>query len=142
MHPAERTSGNTRMGSPEERPLLLIIADRKERALILAELQERGYDVRALPGIVLAVGYLVRRPRVVPRLVIVDVVGDPDVNEHTLGDLLALTPHSPWVVITSATRAFAGHTLLKNRKVTLLSRPVTVGDVVKAVEQALKALEG
>lgn len=121
----------------EERPLLLIVVDWKERALILAELQERGYDVRALPGIVPAIGYLIRRPHLVPRLIILDITDDPDVNERTLKDLMELASHCPWVVITSATRSFTGRPLLQNKRAVLLSRPLAVGAIVEAVEQAL-----
>lgn len=122
----------------EERPILLIMTHWRERALILAELQERGHDVRALPGIVPAIGYLVRRPKVRPRLVILDIADDADVGEHTLRDLLDLTSGAPWIVITSATRTFAGQELLQERRVTLLERPLRVEEVVLAAEALLK----
>ena len=125
----------------EERPVLLVAAAWKERALLLAELQERGFDVRAMPGIVPAIGFLVRRPRVVPRLVILDVGDDPDIGERTLRDLLELTEGSPWLVIASTTRTVDGWPLLTAKRATVLTRPVRVRDVVAAAEKLLSAQE-
>ncbi len=129
------------MRPTEEHPVLLVVANWRERAFILAELEERGHDVRAIPGIIPAIGFLIRRPHVQPDLVILDTSDDPDVNEQTLRDLLDLTGDCPWLVLASATRAFAGRPLLSNERVTLLTRPVRVEDVVTTAENILHAKE-
>ncbi len=126
------------MVSSDEHPILLVMTNWRERALILSELQEKGYDVRALPGIVPAIGYLVRRPGVRPQLVILDTVDDPDVGERTLRDLLDLTEEAPWIVITSATRTFTGQSLLHGQRITVLSRPLRVEEVVLAAKALLE----
>ncbi len=126
-------------GRSDAHPILLVAAPWKERAYLLAELQERGYEVRAVPGIHHAIGYLIRRPHVKPALVLLDVTDDPDLSPRTLRDLLALSAPSPWIVLTSATRALPDPSLLKEARVHVLRRPVAVGDVVARVEALLQA---
>ena len=128
----------------EEHPILLIATDWRERAFILAALEEQGYDVRALPGIVVAIGFLVRRPHVRPILVILDPSEDVDVTERTLADLRTLTEGAPWIVITPVTRALVGESFLSEVGATQLPRPVRVGDLITRVEELLnkKGSEG
>lgn len=117
---------------PEERPVLVIAAPWRERALLVAELQERGCDVRALPGIVYAIGYLVRRPHVRPAVVVVDVAEDPDISSRTVRDLLQLTEPSPWVVILPSTRKVEPD-LVSSPRIRRMKRPVSIGEVVETV---------
>lgn len=116
----------------EECPVLVVAAPWRERALIVAELQERGCDVRAVPGIVYAIGYLVRRPHVRPAVVVLDVAEDPDISPRTVQDLLQLTEPSPWVVILPSTRKVAPE-LFSSPRIRRLKRPVSVGEVVETV---------
>lgn len=128
-------------GSSDERPVFVVAAAWQERALLVAELQERGCEVRALPGIVPAIGYLVRRPHVRPAVVVLDVAEDPDISEQTLQDLLVVTEPSPWVVILPTTRKVDGDALAAPR-VMALTRPVSVGEVVDRVLSLLSQAEG
>jgi len=114
----------------EEQPVLLVAASWRERAFLLAELEERGYTVRALPGIIQAIGALVRHPHVRPSLVILDLAADPGITERALADLLDLTAPAPWIVIQPTTRRAPGQHLLHSPRVHLFPRPVRVGDIV------------
>ncbi len=125
----------------EGAPILLVVASWRERALLLAELQERGYPVRALPGIIHAVGYLIRHPDLHPRLVILDVAADPEISERTLADLLELTAPAPWILVGSSTRKVPGQETLPLSRVHLLQRPVRVRDIV-ALAATLLGTEG
>ncbi len=122
----------------EEHPILLIAAPWKDRAYLLAELQERGYEVRSFPGIVTAIGYLIRRPRVQPVLVVLDVVDDPDISTRTLEDLFAMTESVPWLVIASRLHPLPDTSVLHAPRVQVMYRPVRVGTVVEQVEQLLR----
>lgn len=122
---------------PKEHPILLIATDWRERAFILATLEEQGYDVRALPGIVIAIGFLIRRPHVHPSLIILDTNEDPDINERTLADLQVLGGDAPWIVITPVTRRVVGESFLSEMGATRISRPVRVGDLITLVKQLL-----
>lgn len=122
----------------EEHPIFLIAAPWKDRAYILAELQERGYEVRSFTGIIPAIGYLVRRPRVHPVLVILDVVGDPGVSPRTVEDLFAMTEEASWLVLASRTQALPDTEVLRTPRVRVLYRPVQVGDIVAHVEHTLR----
>ena len=134
---SEQSGHHERAGFSENRPILLVVVPWKERALLLAELQERGHEVRALPGIVHAIGYVIRRPQVQPALVVLDVNDDPDISARTLRDLAELTEGAPWVIITSATRRVDGLDALPQGQVHTLRRPVRVEDVVNAVATCL-----
>ncbi|NPA91990.1 MAG: hypothetical protein GXO55_11205 [Chloroflexi bacterium] len=126
-------------GFDELQPILLIATPWRSRAYILAELQERGYEVRALPGIHLALGYLIRRPQVRPALVILDPEGDPDFSREKIRDLLEITDPAPWLVITSGIRPISWPELTQSDRVQLIKRPVTIGDIIRQVEQYLPA---
>lgn len=125
-------------GFREEAPVLLVATPWQSRAYILAELQERGYEVRALPGIRHAIGYLVRCPHVHPALVILDSLDDPDLTPQAVEDLRALTGRVPWVIVLSALQRGALTSLVERPHVHLLVRPVRVGDIISLVTRLVE----
>ncbi len=125
-------------GFDELHPILLVATPWRARTYILAELQERGYEVRALPGIHHALGYLIRRPAVQPVLVVLDTTGDPDLGPETARDLFEMTAPAPWVVITSAVHENLPEEMTASPRVHVLRRPVTVGDVVAKIVELLQ----
>ncbi len=122
-----------RPGFDEYRPIMLVAAPWQARTYILAELQEQGYEVRSLPGIRHALGYLVRRPRVHPALIVLDTMGDPDLNARTAHDLFAITAPAHWVVIASAVRENLPEDIITSSRVHVLRRPLAVEDVVNTI---------
>ncbi len=125
----------------EEHPILLVAAPWKDRAYLLAELQERGYEVRAFPSIVAAIGYLVRRPRVHPALVILDIGEDPDISSRTIEDLFSITEDAPWLVIASRVHPLPEVRVLHAPRVHIVYRPVRVGSIVAQAERLLQEFE-
>ncbi len=133
MKPAEQKGP----GFDARHPILLIAAQWRPRAYILAELQELGYEVRALPGIHFALGYLIRRPQVHPALVILDTEEDPDLTPERLEDMLAITEPAPWLVITSGTRPVPPVLARAAPRVHILKRPISIGQVVERARALL-----
>lgn len=116
---------------PEE--LLLVAADGHARALLLAELQEAGYNVVALPSLEVALAALATG-RVRPALVVLDTQGDPSADPRGIGQLLNfLEEDVPLVLVVGAYDARALAPL--RARAAWLSRPLRVGDVVAAVRQ-------
>ncbi len=133
------------MGQPgfdEWQPILLIAAPWRSRAYILAELQEQGYEVRALPGIHLALGYLIRRPAIRPALVILDTEKDPDLTWERVRDLLEITNPAPWLIITSGVRPLSWPLGEHARRVHVLKRPVSIGQIVEKAKALLESAQG
>lgn len=120
--------------------VLLIAADWRSRALILAELQERGLEVTALPGLRLGLKALIRG-RLAPRALLIDVWDDDFASPQTVGDALALLPQAP-VVLVVGTWDRARYEDLAGGQVTLLVRPVSVGEIVSAMCERLKEVNG
>lgn len=121
----------------DEDEVLLIAADGRSRALLLAELQEAGYDVVALPSLEVALAALAT-DRVRPALVVLDTQSDPRADPRGIGQLLNfLEEDVPLVLVVGAydTHALAP---LRARAAAWLSRPLRVGDVVATVRQLLK----
>jgi len=121
------------MTEPE---LLLIAADGHTRALLLAELQETGYNVVALPSLEVALAALATG-RVRPALVVLDTQGDPRAGPRGVGQLLNfLEEDVPLVLVVGA---YDAHALapLRARVAAWLPRPLRVGDVVSAVRRIL-----
>ncbi|RME12649.1 MAG: response regulator [Ardenticatenia bacterium] len=118
-----------------ERRLLLLSRDWQTRALVLAELKERGYEVLALPGLTWGVKALVQG-RVEPPLIIVDSRDDPDVTPETVRALHRMAPRAPIILLTTV---FDRATLepIRPEVAAFLVRPFTVGEVVEAVERLL-----
>lgn len=120
--------------SEQRSDILLISADRRSRALLLAELQEAGYDVVALPSLEVALAALAGG-RLSPALVVLDVQGDPDANPRRIGQLLNfLEEDVPSVLIVGAYDAQALSSL-RERVALWLSRPLRVGDVLTAIRR-------
>ena len=115
--------------------LLLIAADWQSRALAVAELQDRGYDVMALPGLRYAVKALVDE-RVVPLLIVLDVHDDEDATPRRVEQLLDLAPDAPLILIVGVYDR-ATWEPLRVRAAAWLQRPVSVGEVAEAVERVM-----
>ncbi len=116
--------------------LLLVAADGRTRALLLAELQEAGYNVVALPSLEVALAALATG-RVQPTLVLLDVQGDPRADPRGVAQLLNLLGEDvPLVLVVGAydARALAP---LRARVAAWLPRPLRVKDVIAAVRQIL-----
>ncbi len=123
---------------PEE--VLLVAADGRTRALLLAELQESGYNVVALPSLEVALAALATG-RVNPALVVLDVQGDPRADRRGIGQLLNfLEEDVPLVLVVGA---YDARTLapLRVRVAAWLSRPLRVGDIVTAVRRILRGAD-
>jgi len=134
---AKDAAAAQRPGYYEQAPILLVAVPWRSRTYILAELQEQGYEVRALPGIRYAIGYLVRRPDVHPALVILDTVDDPNLSEKTVADLHAITGDVPWVVLLSTQHDGQREFLVRHPRTRVLTRPVRVGDIITLVAETL-----
>jgi CheY-like chemotaxis protein len=120
---------------PEE--LLLIVADGRTRALLLAELQEAGYNVVALPSLEVALTALATG-RVRPTLVVLDTQGDPRANPRSVRQLLNfLEEDIPLVLVVGAYDA-PGLAPLRARAAAWLSRPLRIGDIVAAIQRVEK----
>lgn len=128
---------NETYDSEPARRLLLLAADWQTRTLTLAELQTRGYDVKALPGITWGIKALVQR-RIEPALVVLDTKDDADVTPERVRDLIRMLPNVPIILIVT-TFARSAYEPLRERVATLLVRPITIGDVVAAVVREVGA---
>ncbi len=122
------------MSEPE---LLLIAADGHTRALLLAELQETGYNVVALPSLEVALAALATG-RVRPALVVLDTQGDPRADPRGVGQLLNfLEEDVPLVLVVGAydARALAP---LRGRVAAWLPRPLRIADILTTIQRLLK----
>jgi DNA-binding NtrC family response regulator len=122
------------MTEPE---LLLIAADGHTRALLLAELQEAGYNVVALPSLEVALAALATG-RVNPALVLLDTQGDPRADPRGIGQLLNfLEDDIPLVLVVGA---YDAHALapLRSRVAAWLPRPLRIADILTTVRRLLK----
>ncbi len=115
--------------------ILLVAADWQSRALLLAELQEAGYAVRALPGLRQALRALIGR-RLRPRLILLDVHGDSDAAPPYAAQLADLAGGVPLVLLIGAFDAAAWGPFA-DRDAEILRRPVSVGQVAAAVRRRL-----
>jgi DNA-binding NtrC family response regulator len=122
------------MSEPE---LLLIAADGHTRALLLAELQEAGYNAVALPSLEVALAALATG-RVRPALVLLDTRGDPRADPRGVGQLVNfLEEDVPLVLIVGA---YDAHALapLRARVAAWLPRPLQIADILTTVRRLLK----
>ena len=122
------------MTEPE---LLLIAADGHTRALLLAELQETGYNVVALPSLEVALAAMATG-RVRPALVVLDTHGDPRADPRGVGQLLNfLEEDVPLVLVLGAydARALAP---LRARVAAWLPRPLRISDILTTIQRLLK----
>ncbi|HEY76770.1 MAG TPA: hypothetical protein G4O00_11430 [Thermoflexia bacterium] len=111
--------------------ILLIAAEWRTRALLLAELEEAGYDVVALPGVRWALVALAGG-RLTPALVVLDVTGDAEARPDQVHRLLRMLGDTPVVLLVGAydARTFAS---LRDQVAAWISRPLYLARVVDAV---------
>jgi len=120
-----------------ERELLLIAANGHTRALLLAELQEVGYNVVALPSLEVALAALATG-RVHPALVVLDTQGDLRADPRGVGQLLNfLEENVPLVLVVGAYDARA-LTPLRARVAAWLPRPLRIEDILTTIQRLLK----
>src|SRR5581483_26856 len=116
--------------------VLLVAGSRQSRALLLAELQERAFDVIAEPGLRFAARAVIVG-RLMPRCIVIDVQEDEDATPDRVAELLDTLPGVPAIVVTG-TYGREVWEPLRPRLAGLLHRPVTVGQIVAAVDRALQ----
>ncbi len=112
--------------------ILLISGDWRTRAFLLAELQEAGYNVTALPSVEVALSALASG-RLTPDLVLLDT--RPAVTRAQAEQVLYLLEEGvPLVLIVGAyeARTFAP---LQEKAAAFLSRPLRVEEVVSQVRR-------
>lgn len=112
--------------------ILLISGDWQTRAFLLAELQEAGYEVIALPSVEVALSALASG-RLTPGLVLLDT--RPALTRAQAEQVLYLLEEGvPLVLIVGAyeARTFAP---LREKVAAFLSRPLRVEDVVGQVRR-------
>ena len=117
------------------RDILLIAADWQSRALILAELQEAGHEVMAVPGLHYAVSAIMKG-LIDPRLTLLDVRDDDYATPERVQRLMEMTPNAAYILIVPVYHRAIWEPLAQ-RGARVLSRPIRVGDVVRIVEQTL-----
>lgn len=113
--------------------LLLISAERRTRALLLAQLNEAGYEVVALPGLEMALAALAAG-RVRPALVVLDVASDPQAHPQRVKQMLRLLGSVPVVLLVGAYEA-ASFASLREHVAGWLTRPLRIASVVAAVQR-------
>lgn len=113
--------------------VLLVVGDWRERALILAQLQEEGYTVHAVDTVQWAIDLLVRG-LIAPDVALVDSIGlQADERDwNALGELLADTP---LILCTGVYERANAHNRLRPTRV--LVRPFRVQDVVDTVREVV-----
>lgn len=117
----------------EESKVLLVAAEWRTRALLLAELEEEGYDVVALPGIRWALAALAGE-RLTPALVVLDVTGDPEARPGRVRHLLRMVGNAPVVLLVGAYDA-PTFIPLRDQVAAWLVRPLRLARVVEAVRR-------
>lgn len=123
---------------PDRRPLL-IAADWQSRALLLAELQERGVDVRTEAGVKWTLRALLNKP-LAPPLVFLDTREDSDATPEKVARLLRLlgedgTPPRLILLVGTFERGLWAEAF--GESATILTRPKTVGEVAGVVIELL-----
>lgn len=112
--------------------ILLISGDWRTRAFLLAELQEAGYEVVALPSVDVALSALASG-RLTPGLVLLDT--QPAVTRTQAEQVLYLLEEGvPVVLVVGAyeARTFAP---LREKVAAFLTRPLRIEDVVGQVRR-------
>jgi DNA-binding NtrC family response regulator len=117
----------------EAQQVLLVAAQWRVRALLLAELQELGYEVVALPGLRWVVPALATR-RAQPLAVVLDVTGDSHASPEGVAQVLELLGDTPAVLLVGTYQA-AIYAHLEPRVARYMVRPVRVERIVEAVQE-------
>ncbi len=115
--------------------ILLSSADWQSRTLILAELQELGYDVMAVPGMRYAISAALKG-LVDPPLLIIDVHGDESATPEDVRGLMTLFRGRPLILLVPVFDQ-ARWEPLRGEVARYFRRPIRIGDVVQAVQQLL-----
>ncbi len=115
--------------------LLLSSADWQSRALILAELQEMGYEVMAVPGVTYAINAILKGLDD-PPLLLIDVYHDPAATPEKVRGLISLLPGRP-VILLAGTFARERWRPLCREVARCFLRPIRIGDVIAAVQSLL-----
>ena len=115
--------------------ILLSSADWQSRTLILAELQELGYDVMAVTGMRYAISAALKG-LVDPPLLIIDVHGDESATPEDVRGLMTLFRGRPLILLVPVFDQ-ARWEPLRGEVARYFRRPIRIGDVVQAVQQLL-----
>jgi hypothetical protein len=118
--------------------VLLVAADVAERRLLYAQLLEAGYRVLPLPGLVDSMRVL-RAARGTPPLILLDTFGDAAASPARVADLLRLCRKARLVLLIGATDSKQWESL-HPQVATVLRRPLSVGEVVDAVERVFRGI--
>jgi len=109
--------------------VLLVMPEQWPRALLRAELRERGYDALGAPGLAAALAYPVSVPERGPvRLILVDQAALGASDEPLLAQLLERHGHPASVLLTRRGRVPVGGAWTR-----VLSRPARIADLADAV---------
>lgn len=117
----------------EARQVMLVAAEWRARTLLLAELQEAGYEVVALPSLRLVVPALATR-RVQPSIAVLDVMGDPHASPEGVEQVLELLGNAPVVLLVGTYQA-PTYAHFEPQVTRWLVRPVRVERIVEAVRE-------
>jgi DNA-binding NtrC family response regulator len=117
------------------RDILLTAADWQSRALILAELQELGYEVMAVPGVDYAVNAILKGLDD-PPLLLIDVHHDPSATPEKVRGLISLLPGRPVILLAGVFDSERWQPL-SEEVARYFRRPVRIGDVIAAVQDLL-----
>lgn len=113
--------------------ILLVSAQWRSRAFLLAELQEAGYDATALPWLSSAVRALMTG-RVRPKLILLDVTSDPEASLDRVQQVLRIARGASVALLVGAydVERFAS---LREEVAAWLSRPIRVGRILATVRE-------
>lgn len=117
------------------RDILLSAADWQSRALILAELQELGYRVMAVPGVKYAINAILSGLND-PPLLLIDVHDDASATPEKVSGLISMLPGRPVILLTGVFESGRWQSLRKEVS-RYFRRPIRIGDVVAAVQELL-----
>ncbi len=120
-----------RYPSPVDEKILLAGGEWRPRALVLAQLEEEGYDVTAVDTWDEA-ELLLRKRAIAPAVVIFDLEGETQ-SDAALSTLARLTDPARVLVLTASSTYDPGKARVRGFG-HVLSRPYSVGDVVNAVK--------
>ena len=115
------------------RSLLLVAADWRSRTYTLAELEESGYDVMAVPGIRFA-AQAISRGLVRPTLLILDTHQDDDATPAVVERLLDRVPGVPVILLVGAYGRDQWEPI-RPRLSALLSRPLSIQQITTTVRR-------
>lgn len=115
--------------------LLLSSADWQSRALILAELQELGYEMMAVPGVDYAVNAILKGLND-PPLLLIDVHHDSGATPEKVRGLISLLPDRPVILLIGIFDRERWLPLC-GEVTRCFQRPIRIGDVIQAVQELL-----